>query len=526
MALTTEEADIVIVGSGPVGATFARLLTHRLKDFKIVMLEAGPRLTSRAGMHVKNIVDPAEQARVQQSYQRPGLYRDSASGSRGQENTKRAVARRFSHLAQPGTFLLASDDDALLRSGMPAAAVASSVGGMGAYWRCACPRPAPTEKAGFIDPKEWEDLCATAEELLHVSRRVYPESPAGKAILAGLAETFDPRLSSDRQVGTMPLACVVKNTGERQWSGTDVVLGPLALPDAAPDNFQLQPDMLCLQLAAGDHGVGYVIVRHLPSGATKRIRGRIFIVAADAFRTPQLLWASGFRGTALGHFLNEHAQTVCLVQLRHDLYRLCETHSRSRDRSETASQQDATLGIYWVPFHEPNHPFHGQVMHFDTPPLPTVPPKREENGSFVGLGWFCPKQLRYEDYLEFDEHEKNCYGMPRMMIHYAWTEKDRESIVQSRKEMECAAQSLGSILDYGKPRTLPAGSSLHYQGTTRMGQINDGSSVCDPYAQVWGTSNLFVAGNGVIPTATACNPTLSSVALAVRSCEKICSMLS
>ncbi|MFD7713207.1 GMC oxidoreductase [Streptomyces sp. NPDC059786] len=42
------------------------------------------------------------------------------------------------------------------------------------------------------------------------------------------------------------------------------------------------------------------------------------------------------------------------------------------------------------------------------------------------------------------------------------------------------------------------------------------TSVCDSHSRIWNTPGLWVAGNNVIPTATACNPTLTSVALAVR----------
>jgi choline dehydrogenase-like flavoprotein len=81
-------------------------------------------------------------------------------------------------------------------------------------------------------------------------------------------------------------------------------------------------------------------------------------------------------------------------------------------------------------------------------------------------------------------------------------------------------KAVGEPLDE-QPFVLPPGASLHYQGTTRMGETDDGESVCSPDSQVWQVPGLYVAGNGVIPTATACNPTLTSVALAVRGARKI-----
>jgi pyranose oxidase len=261
----------------------------------------------------------------------------------------------------------------------------------------------------------------------------------------------------------------------------------------------------------GDGAITGAVIRHLPSNKTSIVRARVFIVAADAFRTPQLLWASGIKLKALGRYLNDHPQIVSAVRISDDLV----PYAAKPLESKEAAGEPHPLGVFWVPFDDPDHPFHGQVMHLYAPGV----------GQIAGLVWFSRKEIRSDDCVEFSETERDRYGMPRIQLHYSMTDNDRVALIHAESQVKAAASHLGPFLEDAYPQVRPPGSSLHYQGTTRMGRSHDGESVCDTYGRVWGVDNLFVGGNGVIPTATACNPTLSSVALAIRSCGRIRLML-
>ena len=141
----------------------------------------------------------------------------------------------------------------------------------------------------------------------------------------------------------------------------------------------------------------------------------------------------------------------------------------------------------------------------------------------VGLGWFCKKELSPDNRVWFDEDAADQHGLPAIRIDYALSDVDRASIEAAKTEVAEAARALGRPL--GDPFVMPPGSSLHYLGTTRMGVEDDGTSVCDPTGRVWGTENLYVGGNNVIPTATACNPTLTAVALGVLTARSLAASL-
>jgi pyranose oxidase len=165
-------------------------------------------------------------------------------------------------------------------------------------------------------------------------------------------------------------------------------------------------------------------------------------------------------------------------------------------------------------------------MHVERVPFPL--PGLEEIEAPAGLatmGWGFRKWPRAADRVEFSDDREDAFGMPAPTIHYELTERELAEEAGALEHLERAGAVLGAFPPGGEPRVMPKGSSLHYMGTFRMGEADDGTSVCDTSSRVWGYDNLFVGGNGVIPTANACNPTLTSVALAIRSCERVAAAL-
>ncbi|NNE75520.1 MAG: GMC family oxidoreductase [Pricia sp.] len=120
--------------------------------------------------------------------------------------------------------------------------------------------------------------------------------------------------------------------------------------------------------------------------------------------------------------------------------------------------------------------------------------------------------------------EKDELGVPKTKLNWELTALDKRSI---RRIYQILGQQMG-IAGLGRvrlneflrddsdttwPEDLNAG--WHHMGTTRMSD-NPKKGVVNKNCQVYGISNLFVAGSGCYSTSGAPNPTLTLVALSLR----------
>ncbi|GAA1061452.1 GMC family oxidoreductase [Agromyces bracchium] len=485
--------DLLIIGTGPVGSAFARLIGDARPDLTITMVDLGPQVTDPPGSNVRNL-SPRLRDRARERSQ--GRDRPSGDDARPVHIEGTIMSPGGTYLASPG-----HQDD------MPAAALSSCVGGMGVHWTCATPRPNDDERAAFIPADEFDRALDEAERLMSVT--TLPGNPYGNAIEAIAREHFGDALPEGREAAGLPMSAIPRTDGTIAWGGADTILGDTRVI--------LRADTIARRLLVEGSRVTGAEVEHLPTGESSTIDARVVVVAANAFQTPQLLWASGIRPDALGRYLTEHVLIYSVVALGDEVVERAGT-----DVPVAQLVKDPTASTLGIPYTEDVHPFRTQIMHMADPPFPVDESKVDVGAArYVAMGNGVRKFPRAEDRLEFSDAETDAWGMPLMTIHYAITDREQAEIVRATEDLRSLASRFGEFVPGGEPALMPAGTSLHYKGTIRMGDDGGTASVVDQRSRVWGFENLFLGGNGIIPTATATNPTLTSVAYAVHAAPAV-----
>jgi C-glycoside oxidase len=263
------DTDVLVIGSGPLGAAVARRLAEHGRS--VLMLEQGPAITEPPGSHVRNAplfkTDPDAYLKI-------------------------------------ATENLAYFDSAAPRDRMPGAAVTNLRGGQGIIWTNLCPRGdapwnAPTAA-------QWDMYYGIAETYLGVQHEWFEASIRQQRIRAKLA----PHLAAEgRKVATLPVAA---------QPGADDYLHFSAPYDILAGSPKTSEKILISQgsvdkLVRKDARITGAIV------GDKTIAAKEIVVAAGAIETPQLLHRSGIRPKPLGRWLSYHPLLICQLVLDESL---------------------------------------------------------------------------------------------------------------------------------------------------------------------------------------------------------------
>ncbi|MBJ7578654.1 GMC family oxidoreductase N-terminal domain-containing protein [Devosia sp. MC532] len=487
--MSSFSTDVVIIGSGPNGSAYARVIRNNWPEARIVMVEAGPQILPEVGGHLDNVLDLEKRAELETLAQGADRSR-RLSISKEEWEARRAGGFDASLLRRSGLFIANEGDDG---QGLFAGFSAANVGGMGTKWSTGTPTPSETERVPFIASDVFDAAVADAEMLLGTNK----DPRAGDAVAAQLRERlgaeFNPGRNEDRTVRPMPLAATPKD-GDLFYHGTDVILGDLV--QEPKERFQILAETICRRVIhENGHATGVELVRAGESDSFV-ITAATVVVAADSLHTPQILFASGIRPAALGRYINDHYM----------ISQIAEFQSKEPMRA-----------MNWIPATK-DFPFSVTIAQTS---LSSMPVNEEFSGYPVGMGVFVPADVDANNRIEFDENNLDWHGLPSISIKWKQSAADLARIEYAKETALRIANIIGRPAPGFATIQLPVGSSLHYQGTIRMGEANDGTSVCDATSKVWDFDNLYVAGNGVIPTMTATNPTLYSVALSTLGARQI-----
>jgi choline dehydrogenase-like flavoprotein len=264
--------DVVVVGSGPLGAVVARRCAEAGRH--VLLVEQGPAISEPAGSHVRNA----------QRYQRdPDSY-----------------------LAGIGGFFDYFDEHAI-DAGLPGACTTAADGGQGVLWTNNCPLPdVALELDGVLDAPTWGRLLDEAWRYLGVTSDQFDASVRQQRIAPKLATAL---AATGRRVGPQPIAGYVADPLHDvvHWNATaDILAATAGTHDGAVTRRRATVTRI-------DHdgtratGVTFADGTSVPAGAV--------VVAAGAFSTPVLLHGSGIRPAALGRGLTYHVVAISQLVL-------------------------------------------------------------------------------------------------------------------------------------------------------------------------------------------------------------------
>jgi choline dehydrogenase-like flavoprotein len=266
----------------------------------------------------------------------------------------------------------------------------------------------------------------------------------------------------------------------------------------------------------------------------KEVFGRIVILCAQALESTRILLNSsttqdeaglGNSSGVLGHYLMDHLWVAGGATGEFP-----EAVEEVR-----AGAPDRPTGLYVIRFRNTKNQKHpdflrgygfqgggGSTFNWGAPGFGADLKKRIADPiTSVGLVGFGECLPYHENFVEIDPNVVDAFGIPVLRIHMAWGDNEKKMIpdmAASAAEMMDAAGAR-SIQPWFVNDRVP-GYGIHEMGVARMG-ADPATSVLNQFQQAWDIDNLFVMDAASFTSGACQNPTLTIMALAVRSTDHV-----
>jgi len=281
------------------------------------------------------------------------------------------------------------------------------------------------------------------------------------------------------------------------------------------------------------------VVRDLVKNSDVLVLAKTVVIACGAVGTPQILANSGVNDLelpALGRYLCEQSIAFCQIVLKREIVDAIAKNPDFAKRIADHKEKHPGDPLP-IPFDDPEpqvmipytkaFPWHCQI-HRDAFSYGGVGP-RADSRVVVDLRFFGKQQVDKNNLVFFGKRtgpkswvpgSTDSYGMPQATFEVTRSQKDLELDHKMMNDMTNTANALGGYLPGSEPQFMDPGLALHITGTTRIG-TDPKTSVADVTSKVHTFKNLWVGGNGCIPDSTGCNPTLTSVAIALKGADSL-----
>jgi len=384
----------------------------------------------------------------------------------------------------------------------PGAKQVFAFGGRTLFWNAISPRMSHFELAKWPVPfQEMESYYNIAERVMNVSQQYTEGSSITEILLNRLQQGGFPE-------ATVPPIAAKLSVEAYGQKGSDVFFSSISFLAKALHHRSLDVTVRtrAVQVLVDKGRVAGVRVIS-PDKKSYVLQAKTVVLSASTFETPRLLLYSGIQGKAIGHYLMNHPYVTA-------------TGSISR---KEFPENLGTLGVlvpstrerpYQIQLRGPNEYFWYQ-------PYQERPLLHELKINFLCSGEITP---RFENKVTLDPYRKDEFGVPEVQVHFSLSERETAIIREIYAVIQQIASSCGISMTSPAHQPsiclMPIGDQNHDSGTCRMGD-DPATSVVNRYGQVHGISGLYVADNSVLPSLGAANPTLTTIALAIRTADYI-----